>query len=135
MLFIKFTFRMKQKYKLSYGQIFPGLAGLGVSDSICLKNNLCFEVSSFARLSPQPNFSQRQAPDKCVFNLPRLLPLLAPSSVAMKVALQQQCGVANSHGLRFCTQPASILHDFFYNDSIKRRLAEAHRICAHSGNL
>lgn len=73
----------------------------GVSDSICLKNNLCFEVPSFTRLSQQPNFSQRQTPNKRVFNLPRLLSLLAPPSMAMKAALQQQCGVANSLGVCF----------------------------------
>lgn len=105
----------------------------GVSDSICLKNNLCFEVSSFMRLSRQPNFSERQTPNKCVFNLPRLLSLLAPSSVTMKAAaLQQQHGVANSHELCFAQEPASILHDLFYNDSIKRPLSEAYRFCAHS---
>lgn len=81
----------------------------GVSDSICLKNNLCFEVSSFARLSQQPNFSQRQTPNKCVFNLLRFLSLLAPSSAALKEALQQQCGVANSHGVCF----AHNLHQYF----------------------
>lgn len=80
-----------------------------VSDSICLKNNLCFEVSSFARLSQQPNFSQRQTPNKCAFNLLRLLSLLAPSSVAMKVVLQQRCGVANSDGVCF----AHNLHRYF----------------------
>lgn len=35
----------------------------------------------------------------------------------------------------FCTWPASIVHDFFYNDSIKHLQAEAHGICAHSSNL
>lgn len=93
---------------LSYGQIIPGLAGLRVSDSICLKN-LCFNVPSFARLSQQPNFSQRQTPNRCVFNFPKLLSLLAPSSMVMKAALQQQCGVANSHGMCF----AHDLHQYF----------------------
>lgn len=80
-----------------------------MSDSICLKN-LRFEVSSFARLSRQPNFSERQTPIKCVFNLPRLLSLLAPSSLVMKAAaLQQQHGVANSHELCF----AQNLHQYF----------------------
>jgi len=103
----------------------------GVSDSICLKNNLCFEVSSIVRLSQQPNFSQRQTPSKCVFNLPRLLSLLAPSSVAMKTALQQQCGVATSHGGCF----AHSLHQYFMISFIVTALNVLwQRIRACSGN-
>lgn len=105
-LFIKFTFRRKQKYKLSGGQIFPGLAGLrGCQTASVSKTTYALKFSA----SQQPNFSQRQTPDKCAFNLPRLLSLLAPSSVAMKAVLQQQCGVANSRGVCF----AHDLHQYF----------------------
>lgn len=76
-----------------------------VSASIWLKNNLYFKFPTSSGCC----HGQRQAPSKWVFNLPRLFPPLAPSPLAVKAAVQQPCGVANSLGVCF----AHDLHQYF----------------------
>lgn len=104
---MKFTIRMKQKYELSDGQIFPELAGCRwwPTASVSKANS----ISKFPASWGSCNFSRSQTPNKCVFNLLRLCPLPAPSSVVMEAALQQQRGVQNSHGVCF----AHNLHQYF----------------------
>lgn len=87
--------------------MFPELAGLRWCQTASVsKANYALK---FPASWGSCNFSQRQTPNKCVFSLLRLLPLLAPSSVVMEAALLQQRGVENSHGV--CS--AHNLHQYY----------------------
>lgn len=87
--------------------MFPELAGLRWCQTASVsKANYALK---FPASWGSCNFSQRQTPNKCVFSLLRLLPLLVPSSVVMEAALQQQHGVENSHGV----YSAHNLHQYY----------------------
>lgn len=131
MLFIKFIFRIKQKYKLSYGQISRTGRTPRVSDRICLKTSLCFEVSS--SYNSQTFFKGRHPINVYLTSWGFFLCCLHPPQWwrRLTAALWRS---KFTWGV-FCTWPASIVHDFFYNNSIKPLQAEARGISAHSSNL